>query len=434
MKDASSAAVGFAGLSHLGIVSSLAAAARGFEVIAFDPRGGWCGELNAGRLPVREPGLDELFQQHRGRVLYTASLADLARCGLIFLSLDVATDDDNRSDTAPVRELIRQVAGQAGRETAVVVLSQVPPGFSRRMGRENFFYQVETLVFGNAVERALQPERFIIGCADPRAPLPEAYVRFLAAFGCPVLRMRYESAELAKIAINCFLASSVSTSNMLAEICERIGADWGEMIPALRLDRRIGPHAYLSPGLGIAGGNLERDLATVEALAAEYGADGGPAAAWLRNSAWRRDWALRLLHAKGLLARPGAVLAVWGLAYKPETHSTKNSPALALLDAIGAVGGSRVQAFDPAVTLEAGRYPRAVGCGSPLEAAGGADALILITPWKEFLGAPLEEVKKAMRGSLLLDPYGLLDRATAEGLGFEYHRLGAGRLSADASA
>src|SRR4029077_628702 len=132
-------------------------------------------------------------------------------------------------------------------------------------------------------------------CADPAQPLPEPYGALLATFGCPLLPMRYESAELAKIAINCCLAASVTISNTLAELSEGVGADWHEIAPALRLDRRIGPHAYLAPGLGIAGGNLERDLATVQRLADARGTEAGVVAAWQRNSRYRRDWPLRQL-------------------------------------------------------------------------------------------------------------------------------------------
>jgi len=116
------------------------------------------------------------------------------------------------------------------------------------------FYQVETLIFGQAVERALAPERVIVGCRDPKAALPEPYSTYLKAFDCPILPMRYESAELSKISINVCLVASIGATNMMAELCEGIGADWSEIVPALRLDRRIGRHAYLAPGLGIAGG------------------------------------------------------------------------------------------------------------------------------------------------------------------------------------
>src|SRR3546814_8196037 len=121
----------------------------------------------------------------------------------------------------------------------------------RQPGR-SLIYQVETLIFGRAIERALHPERYIVGLADPDMALPAAYEAYLAAHGAPpVLKMRYESAELAKISINMCLVSAVSTANTLAELCERVGADWRAIVPALQLDRRIGPPAYLSAGLGI---------------------------------------------------------------------------------------------------------------------------------------------------------------------------------------
>src|SRR5207237_2951892 len=243
-----------------------ATAAKGFEVLGFDPSTDLCDELNQGKFPVTEPGLAGLFQSHRSRIRFTSSAAELAECGLVFVSLDVPTDQANRSDLAPLQKLIDSVAGHIAQDATVVILCQVPPGFTRSLkvslaGQRigwRWFYQVETLIFGNAVERALHPERFIIGCDDPKAALPGPYAAWLKAFGCPLLPMRYESAELAKIAINLFLVSSVSTTNTLAELCEEIGADWSEIAPALRLDKRIGPHAYLTPGLGIAGGNLER--------------------------------------------------------------------------------------------------------------------------------------------------------------------------------
>ena len=162
-------------------------------------------------------------------------------------------------------------------DAVVVVLSQVPPGYTRARQQPGrlLYYQVETLIFGRAVERAVGPERFIVGCADPAKPLPAAMSAFLQSFGCPILPMRFESAELCKIAINCCLVSSISVANTLAELCEGIGADWSEIVPALKLDRRIGAYAYLAPGLGIAGGNLERDLATVVRLADGIGSDAG---------------------------------------------------------------------------------------------------------------------------------------------------------------
>jgi len=411
--------VGFAGLSHLGIVYSTASAARGFDVLAFDARPGLAESCAAGRFPVSEPGLEEAWSEHRARLRYTASAADLASCPLIFITLDVATDDANTSDLGPLRSLMETVTASAAPDATIVLMSQVPPGFCRaQAGGLRYYYLVETLVFGNAVMRAIHPERFMLGYADPAAGLPDVLRRYLEAFGCPILPMRYESAELCKIAINCFLVSSVTTSNTLAEICENTGADWHEIAPALRLDQRIGPHAYLSPGLGIAGGNLERDLVTVQRLAAEHGADASVVTAWQRNSIYRRDWVLRRLFAAGLLARPAdTTLAVWGLAYKQDTHSTKNSPSLALLRALA---DYRWQAYDPAATIDAAEFPNVRICASATEAARGADALIVMTPWKEFSTVPLQGAPP-----IVIDPYAVLDGARCRALGKQYSRLGA---------
>jgi UDPglucose 6-dehydrogenase len=230
--------------------------------------------------------------------------------------------------------------------------------------------------------------------------------------------MRFESAELCKIAINCFLVSSVTTSNTLAEICERSGADWSEIVPALRLDRRIGPHAYLSPGLGIAGGNLERDLVTIQRLAAQHGSEASVVTAWQRNSAYCRDWVLRRLFTLGLLEqRNGSTLAVWGLAYKQDTNSTKNSPSISLLRSLP---DYRWQAYDPAAAIASKEFPYVRICSSALEAARGAHVLIVMTPWKEFASVPLDQL--ATRH--VLDPYGILDGNCCRELGLQYARLG----------
>jgi UDPglucose 6-dehydrogenase len=233
--------------------------------------------------------------------------------------------------------------------------------------------------------------------------------------------MRLESAELAKIAINFFLVSTVATTNMLAEICEAIGADWEEIAPALRLDRRIGPHAYLKPGLGIAGGNLERDLVTVQSLAAGHGTEAGIVSAWQRNSAHRRGWAIRQLERALPDKKTGAVLAVWGLAYKVDTHSTKNSPSLELIHALRE---HRIHAHDPVAQIDAAEFPHVTIFSSPLAAAEGADALLVMTPWSSYGSLPLPELKKLLRGRIIIDPYGILDERECRNLGFEYHRLG----------
>jgi UDPglucose 6-dehydrogenase len=418
------AVIGFAGLTHLGLVSAAVAAARGFSVVGFDPDPGRVAASASGRLPIAEPGLDALVRDQGSRLDFTRDPARLAGCDVVCIARDVPTVDGDASDLGPIWDLVHVVLPALGPAATLVVLSQVPPGFTRSVdlpaGR--LFYQVETLVVGRAVERATRPERFIVGCADPETPLPPRYAEFLGAFGCPVLPMRYESAELSKIAINCCLAASVTVANTLAELSERIGADWGEIAPALRLDHRIGEHAYLSPGLGIAGGNLERDLVTVLRLAAATGSEASAVAAFQRNSAHRRDWVLRTLHAEVLARQPDAVVGILGLAYKAETQSTKNSPALELVEHLAPW---RLQVYDPVVPTAVVRHPAVRGARSPLDAARGAHALAVMTPWPEFRELEPADLGGVMAGRTLVDPHRVLGARSSVAAGLDYFTLGA---------
>jgi UDPglucose 6-dehydrogenase len=237
--------------------------------------------------------------------------------------------------------------------------------------------------------------------------------------------MRYESAELAKIAINCCLVASVTVANTLAELSERIGADWSEIAPALKLDRRIGQHAYLAPGLGIAGGNLERDLETVRSLARDTGSDAALVDSFVHSSRHRRDWVLRTLHAETLARTPEAVIGVLGLAYKEDTHSTKNSPALALLSHLGPW---RVRLHDPLVPAAAAGHARAVACASALEVAEGADALAIMTPWRQFRELAADDLARVLRGPTVIDPYRVLNGAAIAAAGLDYFALGTAPL------
>ena len=217
--------IGFAGLTHLGLVSAVGVAAKGFPWSASTRTLARVEDIAAGRLPVVEPGLDELFHEVRRHAdIHQRCRPSSRRCDVVYISTDVPTDDRGQSDLAGIRASIAQVIESLGPNAILVVLCQVPPGFTRQLPLppDRLYYQVETLVFGRAVERATQPERYIVGCADPAKPLPAALASVLAAFGCPILPMRYESAELAKIAINCCLVASVTVANTLGGA---VGAD-----------------------------------------------------------------------------------------------------------------------------------------------------------------------------------------------------------------
>ena len=415
--------VGFVGMTHLGLVSGVAASEKGFQVVCFDPDADRIARLGRGDLPVNEPQLDMLFISNAQRLTFSSDPATLAMCDVVYVAPDVATDDAGDSDLTQITTLLK-LAFQAARPDAViVVLSQVPPGFTRsiQLADRAIYYQVETLVFGNGVERALHPERYIVGCANPSAPLPKAYATFLAAHSCPVLPMQFESAELAKISINMCLVASVNVANTLAELCENIGANWAEIVPALKLDRRIGAHAYLTPGLGIAGGNLERDLATVCKLADHHGTDAGVVHAWMVNSKHRKNWPWRILQTLLLNQNSDAHIGVLGLAYKADTHSTKNSPALELLSHLK---DHSVRVYDPVVA-----HPflnsNIAEVTSALSAIAGADAVCVMTPWNEFKEMDIAEIARTMRGNLVIDPYGVFQSIALTAYGLRHVTLGA---------
>ena len=424
--------IGFAGLTHLGIHYSLASAERGFETIAFHPDQGLVDNLTKGLFPVSEPGLDDLWQKSKDAIRYVAEASDLKSCEVVFISLDVITDDENRVDLEPLNQLLEIVVDAISPNGTLVIMSQVQPGFMKGLlGRwANFkgaiFYQVETLAFGTAVERATKPERYIIG-ARPEfrsiEKLPIEYRQWLESFGCPLLLMRYESAELAKIAINQYLIASVTVTNTLAAICETEGANWQEIVPALKLDRRIGPYAYLQPGLGIAGGNLERDLVAVRQMANKGESDESFPKAAQKNSLFSADWALRELTKRGLNA-PEKMISVLGLAYKVDTHSVKNSPALRLLKNLER---AQIKGFDPQVKLNPQwglkNYEFSSSAAETIE---NADAVAVMTPWKEFISLGEKELS-TMRGKCVIDPMGIWEKYQLETQGFDYVRMGLGK-------
>lgn len=414
--------IGYVGMTHLGLNSAAAAAEKGFKIICYDQDPLRIAALKRGELPVVEPDLPGLLQKNTRQISFTADPTEMRSCDMVYVAPDLPTDDHGRSDLGPIDALIGQVDEVLRRDGIMIILSQVPPGFTRsrlRTGR-SLYYQVETLIFGRAVERALHPERFIVGCAEPQQPLPPVFAHFLESFGCPILPMRYESAELAKISINMCLVASVGVANTLAELCETIGADWSEIVPALKLDKRIGQYAYLAPGLGIAGGNLERDLSTVLALSEQYGTDGGIVSAWIANSRHRKDWTWRTLSTLVLAQNPGARIAVLGLAYKEDTHSTKNSPSLSLLSHLQ---NCSVVVYDPVVSSSDAGIPFK-SAPNAMEAVQDVDVVCIMTPWGEFKQLSSSDLAKRMRGRWLIDPYRVIDGKSARAAGLRHVTLG----------
>jgi len=208
---------------------------------------------------------------HLGQTLREAShlrgfkttVTDLEDCNLVFVTQDVEDHDDLKQVDWHMRHCLELPA-----HVTVVVVSQVPPGYTSRWWKElgsNFrlFYQVDTIIMNAALRRATFPERFVVGCANPYNDLPWAYMEYLLTFGCPIVKMTYESAELTKLAINYYLSKQIEATNELARVADRVGASWHDMIEGIKLDKRMG--GYLIPG-DPRGGHLARDVKTIEKM------------------------------------------------------------------------------------------------------------------------------------------------------------------------
>jgi len=342
MKNQNAGPTGFVGMSHLGIVTSIGWTSFDRPIIGFDSNVKVIERLDRGDLPVHEPDLPELFLKYRQQINFTSQPADLKRCSLVIIASDVPTTDNNKKDLSPLYSYVETILPHLQEGVVLVVMSQVPPGFTRELSKRiqslrpgfkfTLYYWVETLIFGRAVERTLKPERFIVGCEDPTLPLASVFEKGLKSYGCPILPMRYESAELTKTAINLYLINAVTYTNTLSDLCASLGGDWQEVVPALKLDARIGPAAYLKPSLGITGGNLERDLQTLKELCYERGVDATLIDSLISFNAHRYNWVLRQLREHVFYENSSPRLAVWGLTYKKNTHSMKNSPSVRLIN------------------------------------------------------------------------------------------------------
>lgn len=383
----------------------VAAHMQGFAITAFDTDVNRLDERQAGTFDPAEPGVAEYLAQHAQEIQFTSQSSDLNLAELVIIALDTATDQSGNIDLTELTSLTQLVLQQVDPEIPVILMSQVPPGFTRAVGagRARLFYQVETLIFGDGLRRALEPERYIFGCSDNRE-IPESVEKWHAAGQCPVLSMSLESAELAKMSINTFLAAQLMTTSTLAELAASIGADWSDIAETLRLDRRIGMHAYLTPGMGIGGTNIKRDLVGLAALAQSSGTCGQLFDDFLEGSEYYLAWMQRVV--EGLLgASPGLRLGILGLAYKPGTTSTMNSPGIELARRFKE--HIDVCVHDPHVPSSVPTSLRIRTTDDPLELIEASDVIALACDWPEY-----RELARGLQdwaGIALIDPNNFLE-------------------------
>lgn len=393
------------GLWHLGCVTAACLAEGGHDVVALDPDPRAVAELEAGRLPLDEPGLPALVAAGRaaGRLAFRADLGSLAGVEVLWITLDTPVDDEDRADPSVVRRALDAAAAALPAGALVVVSSQVPVGFTRDAARAwpalRFACVPENLRLGRALDAFRRPERVVAGTVDGSAR--DDVARLFAPFTTAIEWMRVESAEMTKHALNAFLATSVAFANEVARVCEAVGADAREVERGLRTDPRVGPKAYVSPGAAFAGGTLARDLRYLAAFGARH-----RVATPLVEGVLESNAAHAVAHrdeVRALVARPDAVVAVLGLAYTPGTSTLRRSSSVELCRALAA-DRIAVRAHDPAVRALPDDLASVALCATAEEALQGADVAVVATAWPEFRALSADAVAARMRRACVVDP------------------------------
>jgi len=408
------------GLWHLGCVTA-ACLAEHYDVVGHDHDRRTVDDLSAGIPPLFEPGLADLIAEgiRAKRLTFTTRAADTGVADVLWVAFDTPVDDEDRADIEFIAGAISGWFSFLAPRTLVIISSQIPVGFTARMEREartggfdlNFAYLPENLRLGGALDVFRRPDRIVAGVRNDADR--EKIARLLKPFSENIVWMSVESAEMAKHALNAFLATSITFANEIAAICERVGADFRDVERALRSESRIGPRAYLSAGLGFAGGTLARDVHALTAIAEERNVSADVLQGVLKTNARQQRWAsLTLLRELGPLQ--DKKIAVLGLTYKPGTDTLRRSSVVELCRRVHAEG-ARIIAFDPAVR-ELGEAAAFIDLADSAESAmEGADAVVVGTEWPEFLTLSPASFG-TMRRRLVIDPKRWLeDRLNGDG-------------------
>ena len=398
--------IGFVGMTHLGLNMAVGTAMKGFNVICYDKDLELIRNLKKNKLHINEPNLEKNIKKFNKNILFTSDLTQLNESEIIYISLDIETDNKGNSCLESLRSLIKSVDAEVDENIIMVLLSQVHPSFSTELNiKREFYYQVETLIFGRALERVVEPERIIVGSRNKK--ISEVYREFLKKFTKNIILMSLESAELAKISINCFLISNVTTTNTLSEICEQIGASWEDIAYSLKLDKRIGKYAYLKPGLGLSGGNLERDLTTIINISKKFGTYTTLFNSWLENSYYRKNWVFNILYDLVLSKIKNPTISIWGLTYKENTNSIKNSPAVDLLFKIK---HHNIKIFDPVIKKIEVNSLKISSHVNLSESLFKSDVLCVMTNWDIFKTKEAIEAISKMKKIIIIDPLCVLGK------------------------
>ncbi|MDQ2963171.1 MAG: UDP-glucose/GDP-mannose dehydrogenase family protein [Pseudomonadota bacterium] len=432
------------GTGYVGLVSGACLAEVGNDVLCFDVDRAKIDVLHRGGVPIHEPGLLDMIRRNvaAGRLRFTTDIDAAVRHGALqFIAVGTPPDEDGSADMQHVIAAARGIGARMTEYKVVVDKSTVPVGTADRV-RETVTAELaargvqvpfavvsnpEFLKEGAAVEDFMKPDRVVIGADDERAIaiLRAVYAPFQRNHG-RLLVMDVRSAELTKYAANAMLATRISFMNELANLADALGADIEHVRQGIGADPRIGYH-FLYPGAGYGGSCFPKDVKALQFTAQQHGR---PltilAAVEEANEAQKLRLVEKITNRLGAdLA--GRKIALWGLAFKPNTDDMREAPSQAIVS--GLVGrGAEVVAYDPVAMGEArrvfGPLPGLSYAESPLDAVADADALVVVTEWKEFRSPDFGELKGRLRQPLLFDGRNLYDPAVARAAGLEYFGIG----------
>ena len=424
------------GTGYVGLGTGAVFADLGNQVVGVDIDAQKVAQLNAGHSPIFEPGLDDLLTGGRrsGRLTFTTDYAAaVPQADFVFICVGTPTAPHGGADMRYVRSAAHSIGQHlaAGRRTIVVNKSTMPIGsgdlvealLGEAAPAGAAFAVVanpEFLREGSAVRDMQHPDRIVLGSADRAAA--EAVAELYQAFHAPTLVTDLRTAEMIKYAANAFLATKIAFINEVAHICEALGADVRQVAQGMGLDQRIGPH-FLNAGIGFGGSCFPKDVKALEFMAEE--ADCHPQllrAVLDINRDGPRAFVRKL--DRLLDGVEGTTIAVWGLAFKPNTDDLREALSLAIIADLQA-RGARIRAYDPAAMAHArALLPGVTFCADAYEAAQGADAVALVTEWDEFTGLDLARVRAGMRQPILVDGRNLYDQHELAALGFLYRGVG----------
>jgi UDPglucose 6-dehydrogenase len=426
------------GSGYVGLVSGACFSEFGANVTCIDLDQSKIDRLNAGEMPIYEPGLDSLVERNAtaGRLKFTTAWDSVKEADLVFIGVGTPTRrGDGHADLGYVYDAARNIAAHLTGYTVIVDKSTVPVGTAREVERvirrENpdadfdVASNPEFLREGAAIGDFMRPDRVVLGVESERAEklLRELY-RPLNLIEAPIMVTNLESAELIKYASNAFLATKISFINEIANLCEKVGADVHAVAKGMGMDKRIGSK-FLHAGPGYGGSCFPKDTTALIRIGQENGTPCRIVEAAVEVNAAQKALMIRKVRKALGGSVSGRTIAVLGLTFKPETDDMRDAPSLAILPNL-IDKGAVIHAHDPQGMQEAKKQlPGEVRYFSDVyEAVNGADAIVLMTEWNEYRGLDFDRIKATMRGNTFVDLRNVYDKPQLESLGFSYTCVG----------